>query len=534
MDAKRRSSGLLPFHTGNSTTKGRLYSQGYFQTLGNSADLALHADYFSERGLGIGGIFRARPNTQSRLFIDAWGINDRQDQGGAHLVVDAESQFTNGFRGVATVNITTNFRFRQAFLDSFRSATVPQERSALFLTRNHESYSTNIVFQREEVLFPIRSLVVRKSPTIEFKVLPKQVGPLIFKFRAGAEGLSRIGRDLETPKMVQRLDFFPSVSFRTPSFAGFTLIPTVGIRETYYSARITDEPEPQIVPKNLHRQYFNFELDLRTPTFEKTFGSSWLKGIKHVIEPVATYRRIAGIDHLGETIRFDHLDVIADTNEVEYGIINRFFGKWTTSSGTVQNYEIISLRLSQKYYFDPDFGGAFRAGEPNIFYPLNTLTGFALTGIRRNLAPVSMALRISPQPSISHDIRADYDTKLKRFRDVSISTFWQQGRLFLAGTYFKANALEPGTLESHHIQGQAGYGSPLKGLSASFTLSYNIRESKLLNSHSRLNYAWDCCGVALEYQQFDLGLRRETRINFTFTLKGIGSFGSLKRPESLF
>jgi LPS-assembly protein len=240
------------------------------------------------------------------------------------------------------------------------------------------------------------------------------------------------------------------------------------------------------------------------------------------------------VDRPRETIRFDHQDVIADTNEIEYGIVNRIFRKWESQSAAPRDYEFLSFKLVQKHYFDPTFGGAFRPGEANIFYPLNTLTGFAATGIQRRFAPTSMVLRLSPRPLVSHDVRADFDTKLQQFRDVSISTFWQQDKLLIAGTYFKANALEPGTLENHHIQGQAGYGSTLRGLSASITLSYNIRMSKLLNSHTRLHYAWDCCGVSLEFQQFDLGLRIESRFNFSFTLKGIGTFGSLKRPESLF
>ena len=41
------------------------------------------------------------------------------------------------------------------------------------------------------------------------------------------------------------------------------------------------------------------------------------------------------------------------------------------------------------------------------------------------------------------------------------------------------------------------------------------------------------CGLK-KNQQFDLGLRAESRFSFSFTLKGIGSFGNLKRPESLF
>jgi LPS-assembly protein len=253
-----------------------------------------------------------------------------------------------------------------------------------------------------------------------------------------------------------------------------------------------------------------------------------------VIEPIVNYRRIHGINELHETIRFDEEDAIADTNELEYGINSRIFKKRETAAGGSEDFELLSFSIMQKYFFDPTFGGAFQSGQPNMFYPLDTLTGFALTGIERNLSPTSFVLRVTPKSGISHDVRADFDTKLQHLRDASWTTYWQQGKVFVAGTYFKTYALEPGTYNSDQIQGQVGYGHPMQGLSASATFSYNIQTAQLLNSNSRINYMWDCCGLAVEFQQYALGLRTETRFSFSFTLKGIGSFGNLKRPESLF
>lgn len=538
LERKKRSSGFLPFHTGTSTSKGRVVSLGYFQTLGPSADVTFYSDYFTKRGPAFGGIFRARPNPQTRLYVLAYGIHDRLGQGGGHLVVDGLTSLTDNVRVVANVNVTTNFQFRQAFSDSFRAATVRQEHSILFMTRNESSYSTNFAFQREEVHFPApeRSLVIRTSPSLELLNLGQPLGktPFRLSFRMAAEGFSRVDSVLESPKIVQRLDLFPRISVRLPSLAGFSLAPSIGFRQTYYSARVQQEPDPEIVPRSLHREYGIFELDIKTPTLEKTFHSSRLGTLKHVVEPVITYRRIWGVEDLSQVIRFDENDAVADTNEVEYGIVNRIYRSRETSPGIRQQFELLSLTLSQKYYFDPDFGGAFRPGQPNMFYPLNTLTGFSLTGIQRMLAPASMVFRLSPAAGVSYDARADFDTKLQRLRDASLSTVWQRKKVFVAGTYFKTLALEPGSFESHHIQGQAGYGSPSRGLSASITLSYNILTAQLLNSQSRLNYAWDCCGLAMEFQQFDLGLRTETRFSFSFTLKGIGSFGNVRRPESLF
>lgn len=537
LEEKKRSSGFMPPHSGNSTTKGRQFRLVYYQTLGTSAELTTYGDYFSKRGFGMGGIFTARPNEQTDLHVEAYGVNDRLNQGGAHLLVDGESQFENGFRAAAKVNITTNFAFRQVFADGFRSATIPEEQAIVYATRAFDSFSTNFAFDRREVFFPGRSLVIQKSPSIEFASLGKSLGklPLILYLRAAAEGLYRSDSIIKTPSMVQRLDFYPRLALRLPSLAGFSILPSAGIRETYYSARLSDGSQPAVVTAPLRRQYTDLEIELRTPGLEKSFHSTRFGDFRHLIEPTITYRRIHGITELGETIRFDDQDAIADTNEIEYGLVNRIMRRREVRPGVSQDYEFLEFKVVQKYYFDPTFGGAFIPGEANLFYPLDTLTGFATAGIERTLSPTSMSLQVTPKPSISYSVRADYDTKLSRLRDASLWATWRHDMLLFSGTYVKTNATEPGMFPAHNVQVQVGFKNPeQRGFSGSMSFSYNISNSTLLNSNSRLNYLWNCCGVYLEFQQYALGLRTESRLTFSFTLKGIGHFGNLKRPESLF
>ncbi len=537
MEKKERSSGFVPFHMGNSNSKGRVVSEGWFQTLGRSADATIYGDYFSLRGLAIGGIFRARPNPQTRVFVEAYGINDKLNQGGAQFYVDAVSRLPADFRLVAHANVTTNFKFRQAFSDTFRAATSPQEESVVFLTQNRDSFSADFSFQRQEVFYPSRSVVIRESPTIEYFSLGKPIPrlPLIFYLRSSVDGLSRVDSVIETPRMVQRFDIFPAVALRLPSLAGFSVMPSVGVRDTFYGASLAYDPNPVAVSEHLNRKYVDVEVDVRTPTLEREFRASSDDPIKHIVEPVLKYKMISGIGaQLDNIIRFDAQDPIADTNEVEYGVANRIFKNRRTSAGSVQPYEFMSLTITQKQYFDPTFGGAFKEGQANIFYPLYTLTGFATSSILRDFAPTNLVARVTPTPGITFDARADFDTKLDRLLDASVTTLWHQERVFIAGTYFKTNQLDHGTFESNQIQGQFGWGRLDRGLSLSVTISYDIFSSRLLNSHTRLMYFWDCCGVALDYQKYDVGIRSENRLTFSFSLKGIGSFGNLKRPESLF
>ena len=88
----------MPFQTGNSTSKGRVFSEGYYQTLGKSADLRIYGDYFSLRGLAVGGIFRIRPNPETRFSLQAYGTRDKLNQGGIQLIVDGESMLKGDWR----------------------------------------------------------------------------------------------------------------------------------------------------------------------------------------------------------------------------------------------------------------------------------------------------------------------------------------------------------------------------------------------------------------------------------------------------
>jgi LPS-assembly protein len=536
MEKKTRSSGLVPFQTGNSTSKGRVFSEGYFQTFGRSADLRIYGDYFSLRGLAVGGIFRIRPNPETRFSLQAYGIHDKLDQGGIQLIVDGESMLKDDWRVVARVNISSNFSFRQAFAESFKSATVSQERAIAFLTRNHDSFSTNIAFDRQEVVFPLRNLVIWKIPSLEFFSLGAPLGgsPFTFSLRASLDGISRMDSNMETQRLVQRLDVHPRITLRLPSFMGFSLMPSIGVRETYYGAQLSDTAPSGTLNQGLHRRYTDVSIDLRMPVLEKDFSYSRFGDFTHTVEPFAVYRRIRGIQALDRTIRFDEEDAIADTNEIEYGITNRVLRIRQTETGTREKYEFLSFSLIQKYYFDPAFGGAFRAGKFNAFYPLNTVTGFYQSTRLSNLAPLTSIFTLTPQKGIHSDIRFDFDTQIQRWRSGSLSTSWQQGRFFFAGTYFKARALELGVLTSNHVQGQIGYGAPDHGLSSSVAVSYNLRTSQWLNSTTSVSYYWDCCGLAAAFNQFDLGQRTESRFTFSFMLKGIGNFGHIRRPESLF
>ncbi len=561
---KQRSSGFLIPTMGNSNERGLRISQSFYLVLGRSADLMLHTDYFSKRGFGNGVTLRARPNPVTSLALDWYWIDDRQDQGGTSFNGTGETLLPHGYRAVADFNLVTSFLFRQVFSDDFRTATLPTDKSLIFVTNNFQSRSLNFLVSREETEFEGPNVVIRNTPTLNFKFigqkLPNLPLPFYLDLDTSAAGLNRTrflslsegapSEDpFETPGITQRLDFSPRVYFSVPLFQGLRVTPEVGFRETFYSNSLRPSVDPAIEDPvstaDIHRRYFHFTMNLKGWGLSKVYRNSSGRDWKHLIEPLVRYRYIAGIDNFDQIIRFDEQDAVANTHEVEYALFNRIFAKRITADGEL-NHEWLSLKIAQKYFFDSDFGGALQPGTINQFFPLNTLTGFPYAVTSRNYSPVTALMRFTPQPGYSFDVRGDYDPKYKNFRNFSVTGFLSRPGLFLGTTYFVTKEtpdladvvedlqLEPGTFKNNQLQGRVALGNLQRGISLSTTLSYDVESDRFLSHRSRLNYLWDCCGVSLEFQGFNVGIRSEQQFRFSFVLKGIGRFGTINRPDDLF
>ena len=594
MSLKRvdRASGFLTPTFSGSGAKGFRISDAYYLTLGRSADFTLRGDLFSQRGIGVGGDFRARPNSRSFFNMGFYAVKDRilgpkkdaqhPDQGGSSFYIDAVHYFPNGFLAAADVNITSSLAFRQIFSDSIQQAISPEERSQVFINKNYHAYSFNVRMNTQATSLPNSQIRIRESPSFSLDRRPSPLPwfkkiPLYYSFESSADGVSRketpgdigtfvaeVGRlPIITPSIVQRLDLHPSISLPL-DFAGWSLTATAGVRATYYSDSI--DPTTQLVTsRDVIRGYGEFELDLRPPALARNFhrgdGSVWFR---HVIEPYLIYRRVAGIDNFNQIIRFDYLDAIADTNEVEYGIANRFFVKRSTESLgkkaartarekkslATQPYEVLSITIRGKYFFDPYFGGALVPGRRNQFDAIDTLSGFTYGAVPRKFSPVNINVRYRPSEHLFADYRADINTQggglramsatfgLNRTLIQAFSTFYYTRAVALVPSlqqYAKANGTEPGTLRGSQWSPSVFLGNQEKGLFGGLSLFFDFQKHpfagsnrSLISSTATIGYAWKCCSVTAQDFTFNVGLRNENRFVFAFRLNGIGTFGTEK------
>src|SRR5262245_14227183 len=574
---KDRSSGFLTPSSGSSSIKGRTLHLGYFQTLGRSADVLVRTDLFSKRGVGVGFDFRARPDENSRIAFGSFLVIDRvlgpkfdpacdratlgdkcklPNQGGSSFYADAVQYFKNGFMAVADVNITSSFTFRNVFSDNVLSAISPEERSVFYLNKNWRSYSFNAQLGEQSVFVANSFVKTRQLPSIEFSQRNSKLSekfPVYFSFGAALDGVQRAETtgdkvDLKSPSIVERLDLSPRLTFPLKSFAGFTLTPSVGVRSTFYSDSI-DPVQRQFVGQNLLRNYADLDLDLRAPGLAKVFrhgdGTPWFK---HVIEPFVEYRRVKGIDDFDRTPLIDERDLVADSNEVEYGVTNRFFVKRKTGDDSApQTHELLSFTVSQKYFFDPTFGGALRRGQRNQFFPLNTLSGFAFEGAERDASPLNLKARLYPTSTLSADLRLNYDTRFHSLRDLVVGTWVGKGIFSFGQTWYYTRRIvddklsadqllsDPTTFPGNQFDFYASVGNRAHGPYSAFSISYDFRD-QLFNGQPKdrrfiyltttSGWAWNCCGFEVQHVTFNAGNRNESRFVFAFTLKGIGTFGT--------
>ncbi|MCA1578849.1 MAG: LPS assembly protein LptD [Acidobacteria bacterium] len=586
-----RASGFLTPTFGGSGAKGVRLSTAYYQTLGRSADLTFRNDVYTQRGLGFGADLRTRANSRSYLNLGFYAVKDRifgpaadeahPDQGGSSFYAEGVHYFKNGFIAASDVNITSNLAFRQVFSDNIQQAISPEETSQVFINKDHDEYSFNFLARTQVTSLTNARIRIRQLPSVSIDKRPTILNflkdlPVYFSFSGSADGVSRKetvedltlftnevgGNPILSPSIVQRLDLHPR--FELPlNFAGWTMTASGAGRVTFYSNSL--EPATRdVLSRNITRSYGEFEFDVRPPAFAKDFrrgdGSFFFR---HVIEPYAVYRKVTGVNNFDRIIRFDYTDIVADTNEIEFGIANRFFTRRSTENVSdapvrevpgrerpllsSQPYEALTITIRGKYFFDPSFGGALIPGRRNQFYPINTISGFVYGGVPRRFSPINVDARYRPRRHLFVDVRSDLDTRGGGMRSLSTTfgltrslievfqSFYYTRAIELVPSlarFADARGLEAGTLRGSQWSPAVFLGNRNQGLfgGASFFFDFQKRpgrgDNSLISSTLTLGNSWDCCAVTGQFSTFNVGLRKENRVVFSFRLNGIGSFGT--------
>ena len=593
---KSRSSGFLTPTGGYSGRKGLRISTAYYQTLGDSADITFRGDLYSKRGFGYGADLRTRANSRSFFNAGFYAVKDRvlgpkadaahPDQGGSIIYAEGVHYFPNGFTAAADFRLTSNLAFRQEFSDGIQQIISPIENSQVFVNKSWNDYTLNILARAQVISIPNVKEKTRNLPSINFEKrpsMPSFLNGVYFSFKTSFEGVSRreevedlglyrqmTGHDpIVTPSVVQRFDIYPQVTF--PLYTKyFTFTATAAARVTYYSNSLDNLR--RVINDDVTRKYGEFTFDVRPVALAKNYYDKKAKfRFRHVIEPYLTYRLVKGVDNFNRIIRFDHVDTITNTNEIEYGIINRFYtrkygeavtneaqkllqAKDGNNSSSVQPYEVFSLSIRGKYFVDTTFGGALVPGFRNQIEPMTAMSFYTFGGVPRRFSPLNLDATYRPEKTIFVNARLDYGLSGDGLRALSATIGYDKPLFKFFQTFYYTRAItlipslaqfadvngkEPGTLRGSQWSPSVFVGNRNEGLygGASFFFDFEnrrvVKQSPMISSLYTLGYAYDCCSLALQYYTFNVGVRQENRLTFSFRLNGIGAFGTEQIGQGL-
>jgi LPS-assembly protein len=587
-----RKSGFLIPNLGRSSTKGTVVGDSVFWAITRSMDATIGAEYFSQRGWAPQGQFRARPTENSFVDLNYFGVLDRGigrqrvDQGGHEVRLAAEAQFGHNFRGVANIDYLSSFVFRLAFNDIFAQAVNSEVKSLAFLSNATRGFFYNGSAQRYQNFESATAgdvITILHAPSFESSSVDHQIGssPLYWSYDAAVEGLSRSEPSFRTAPLVGRLDVSPVVSLPLV-FRGWSFRPEFSLRNTLYSQQLSSSGGlGEALSKSIDRKALSGSFELRAPSLQRIFDREFLgRKWKHVIEPRITYRYVTGIDNFARVLRFDARDILSDTNEVEYALVNRLYGKriaeqrddcGTTGMPSLavgrppppsripwerqgpqelpcqagpRVREILAWELGQKYFADPTFGGALVPGQRNVLATTADFTGIAFLTDARRLSPIISRLRFQPTTRAEAEWDLDYDIKKGRINTSTAFVNYRFGEFTIGGgdAYLQApGELSPSTpiptaRAFNQFRVLLGYGHANKaGFSGAANLGFDANLGFLQYSAAQIAYNWDCCGVSVEYRRFALGsVRNENQFRFNFALANVGAFGNLRRQEKLF
>ena len=546
---KLRQSGLLVPVAGNSSSKGFVFGDEVYWAPVSWMDTTLGAELFSRRGSAERGQFRAKPFENTSIRYNYFGVIDREHQGGHEQQLSVQSLLAHNWRFVANVNELSSLTFRLAFADTFGDAINSEVRSSIFLTHNFHGFSLNVASLNDRSFIttnPQTSISLRNAPQLRFSSVDQSPFPRLpiyfgFDFFAGA--MHRDDVLIDTPSMVARTELSPRVTVPLHFGRWLSATTSAAFRATYYGESLVPgtlaTPVPILSNQSITRNDGEFTLDLRLPRLERFFDAEPLgnskirKRYKHTIEPHITYRNVTGIDNFLQFIRFDADSTRADTNEVEYGITQRFWMK----SGDGQPQELISWRLVQKHYFDPAFGGAILNGQRNVFEPLDSVSPFAFALGPRNSSPIVSDFKITPAGRFDTEQLLEYDAQLRKIVAIGTLVKVRPYREFFATVaHFRLQAdpiLQP---LANQVRVLVGYGSETRrGFNATTGISYDITNSALQNQLAQISYNGKCCGIAFEYRRIALGqVRTDNQFRVAFIIANIGTFGNLRHQEKIF
>lgn len=579
-----RSSGLMIPVISNSSIKGFIIGEQVYWAINRSMDMVVGTEFYSKRGWAPNGDFRYRGSGLDNLTVRWNALLDHGyeqevaqpggaitmqhvNQGGVDIVADGRKDLSPETRLTGTVEYLSSYVYRLVFDDNFSQAVSSQVASVVSLTHAHNGRIPSIEVDRFQTYASTTNgdeVHILHMPRLRYDMLDRPLyrSPFYWSFGSSLGFLSRSEPNFHA-RNLGRLDIYPQLSLPIHA-GGWSIVPSAALRETSYT--ISQDPDltgarsgiPTISHDPIHRGDIEASLDIRPPVLERDFTlGPWHRVLRHVIEPEINYHLVDGIgSRARNVILIDTADIPTNTNEASFALTQRVYLKPTqpqpcagkaapdnTEAGGCPPMprEWASWTIAQKFFFDPNFGGALIPGRRNVFDSTLDLTGVAFLTSPRYRSPIVSRMRFEAVPNLRVQWDLDYDPKAGRFDADNLYAGYSHGRTTVGVGHALLNAVdEKGSsaalIKSQQLVPFLQIGKPGgNGLNLAANAGYDFTLGQLQYAGVQTAYNWDCCGLTLGYRRFQLGsVRDETQYLYSFTIANFGSVGDIRRSNTVF
>ena len=384
------------------------------------------------------------------------------NQGGVDVVALGRKDFTPETRAAGVVEFLSSYVYRLVFNDNYSQAISSEVASDLSLVHQHNGFIPSASMDRFQTFASSINgdeARILHLPNLRYDVLDRPLGPspLYWSLSSSLDYLSRSEPGFHA-RNVGRIDFYPHLSLPLAA-GGWSFNPEFAMRDTFYTGSQTpDLPgmrngTPTISHDSLNRADVEAALDIRPPAIERDFTlGRWNRQLRHVIEPELSYRFVGGIGaRERDVLLVDTSDIATDTNEAGLSLTQRLYLRPTAAASqpcaqpeieeqptpsidsdtaapcAPKPREWASWQIAQKFFFDPNFGGALIPGRRNVFDTTLDLTGIAFLTGPRNFAPLISRLRFEAIDNLRIEWDLDFDPKSGRLQSDNIFAGYSWG-----------------------------------------------------------------------------------------------------------
>jgi LPS-assembly protein len=542
-DDERATGFLMPTY-GSSTLRGQAISNAFFWAIDRSQDATFFHDWFTRTGQGVGGEYRyvAGQNSFGNLRYYRLDQHEAQfAQSGTVATLPAQTTYQlsgSGNQAIGTairlherIDYTSNLITQQLYQQNVYQASNATRTVEAGLVGTWGSLNTSALFQRIETSTgSSTSQVYGSNPRITASVAPQRVFGLPI-YASLTNDFGRLpyrqvtdGR-VTSDRGLTRFDTLPTLRAALSRLSFLSFNTSASYRTTYYS-RSADR-EGRVVDEPLFRRYLSLRSDVVGPVLAKiwdTPDSGYSERMKHLIEPTFALEYIPTIQNSASVLTLsDSSDQVpGGATRLTYGVNNRLLARARTLDGSPgTTIQFLTVGIQQTYYVTD------RAS-------LND-TQYVSTGLRSravDLSDVAINVKVTPGASLDSTTRLEYGVHGEGLHVMTTGTTAQipQGSTTVSySRYRRSSTAKP--------ESSLTWGTNVDLLEGrargSYSLTWDIGRSAVLNQGIGLSYLAQCCGIQAEFQKFkypqsssNFPIPSDRRFNVSFVLAGLGTFSN--------